>query len=69
MADQFDRAQELDALAVESFLALHQKNAAKAARLVPTGACLNPVCEEPFEEVARLFCNPACESEHRRRCK
>jgi len=69
VADQFDRAQELDAMAIQSALAAHQKQAAKAARLTPTGACLNPACDEPFTDAARLFCNPACESEHRRRCK
>jgi hypothetical protein len=56
-------------MATQSAMAEHQRKAAKAVRLLPTGFCLNPACEEAFSDSARLFCNPACESEHRRRCK
>lgn len=64
MADQFDRAQELDAMAAQSALAEVQRQAAKAARLMPTGFCLNPACDEPFTDAARLFCNPRCGEAH-----
>lgn len=66
MADQFDRAQELDALATQSALAVHQLKAAAAAKLVPTGECLNPRCCEPFTDPQRLFCDPGCGAEHAR---
>ncbi len=69
MADQFDLAQELDAMAVQSAMAAHQKQAAKAQRLAPMGYCLNPACGEDFTDAARLFCNPECEREHARRVK
>lgn len=67
MADQFDKAQDLDALAVQSALALQAKKAANAPRFQPIGCCLNPRCGEEFTEPARLFCNPQCEREHARR--
>jgi hypothetical protein len=66
MADQFDRAQELDAMAVEAARAEQERRAARSAKLAPVGHCLNPACEEPLEG-QRLFCGPACEAEHRRR--
>lgn len=69
MADQFDKAQELDALAVESAMAEQAKRAASAPRLQPVGYCLNPACEEPFTDPARLFCNPQCGAEFQRRQK
>lgn len=69
MADQFDRAQELDAMAVEAAMADQQRKAAQAARLTPVGHCLNPACEEPFTDAARLFCNPQCGAEYQRRRK
>jgi len=70
MADQFDRAQELDALAQQSAMNAHQLKAAQARKLVAIGECLNPACGEPFDnEPARLFCNPQCGAEHARRAK
>lgn len=72
MADQFDRASELESLALESAMNEHQSRAAGAKRLRPSGFCLNPACEESFEGPgagSRLFCNPACGAEHTRRSK
>ena len=68
MADVFDRAQELDSLAVMAARAEQERKAAKCQRLQPVGHCLNPACGEPLEG-ARLFCNPECETEYRRRTK
>lgn len=69
MADQFDRAQELDAMAVQAAMAAHQLKAAATPRLQPTGCCLNPACDLPLDTPGALFCNPTCGAEHARRVK
>lgn len=69
MADQFDRASELEAFALLDAMTTQQRKASEAARLKPSGFCLNPACEEAFQDPARLFCNPTCGAEHARRCK
>lgn len=68
MADEFDRAQELDALAVTSAMNLQRKLAAAAPKLTATGECLNPLCGEPLDP-PQLFCGPQCAQEHARRSK
>jgi hypothetical protein len=68
VADEFDRAQELDALAVTSALNLQRKLAANAPRLDHTGECQNPLCGEPLDP-PQLFCGPSCAREHARRSK
>ena len=68
MADEFDRAQELDALAVTSALNHHAKLAARAPKLAHTGECHNPLCGEPLES-PRLFCGPKCAQQHAKRSK
>ena len=64
MADQFDKASDLEAFALLDALNTQQRNAARAPKLQPVGHCLNPACEEPFTDPARLFCNPRCGTAH-----
>ena len=59
MADQFDQAQELDALSVVSALALQQKRAASEPKLFADGECWNEACAEPLAH-PKLFCGPKC---------
>lgn len=68
MADQFERAQELDALNLASSLALQERRAASTPKLSHTGECQNPLCGEPLES-PRLFCGPICAKQHARRSK
>lgn len=68
MADQFDRAQELESLALQSDLAVHAKRAAQAPKLQCLGFCLNPACGLDTLP-PQLFCNPDCEREHARRTR
>jgi hypothetical protein len=68
MADDFERAQELDALAVVSARNLQERKAAREPKLEHTGECLNPLCGEPIES-PRLFCGIPCAQEHARRSK
>lgn len=69
MADQFDRAQDTDALITEDARERHALKAASELKLVPTGECQNPVCGEPFHNSARLFCGPICAQAHARQRK
>ena len=66
MADQFDQAQEIDALMAASARAQQEKKAAKEPKLEATGECLNPLCGEPVD-APKLFCGPNCAKEHARR--
>lgn len=69
MADQFDRAQELDAMAVQAAMAEQQRKAAAEPRLKPTGSCLNPACDLPLDKPGALFCDLACGHEYQRRTR
>jgi hypothetical protein len=71
MADQFDQAQEIDALMRSSAIAQQAKKAAASPKLEAIGECHNPLCGEPFEgdDIAKLFCGPKCAAEHARRSK
>ena len=66
MADDFDRAQELDGLAVESARNLQAQKAASEQKLIPCGECYNQMCGEPLE-APRLFCGPKCATAYARR--
>lgn len=74
MADQFDQAQEIDALMRSSAMAQQAKKAAAMPKLEPTGECQNPACGEPLRRVRNpagelampLFCNADCAKQHAR---
>jgi hypothetical protein len=66
--DDFDRAQEAAEVNTQDALERHRALARNTTHLVARGECLNPHCAEPFaaNDNARLYCGPACETEHRR---
>lgn len=67
MTDQFDRAQELDAMAALAAMEEQRIRAARAPKLAPSGECQNPRCGEEFPAGDnRLFCNSHCAAEHQR---
>ena len=68
MPDDFDRAQDADAVNTQDALERQRILAAKTQHFVAIGECINPHCAEPFpaNDNARLYCGPACEAEHRR---
>lgn len=68
MSDQFDQAQETEALLISSALAAQAKRAACSIQLEAIGECHNPLCGEPLE-LPKLFCGPKCAAEHSKRCK
>lgn len=66
MADDIDRAQELDAINTSDAIERHMIMSSIARRLQPTGECRNPRCGEPFvaADSNRIFCGPECAAEH-----
>jgi len=68
MADQFDQAQETEALMTSSALAAQAKRAACAPAVEATGECQNPLCGEPVEH-PKLFCDAKCAAAHAKRSK
>lgn len=67
MADEFDRASELEQLTTELAIKAQLRAALGAQKVDPVGYCLNPLCGEDFDEGSpRLYCDAGCEREHRR---
>jgi hypothetical protein len=67
MADVFDMAQQFDALNLEQGLMAQRVRASLTKHPKAVGYCLNHLCEEPFNNPEKLFCNPACERQYSRR--
>lgn len=65
MADEFDRAQELELLNLQQSLAAQAEIARATPKLQATGECLAPRCGEPLP-AGQLFCGPACAQFHAR---
>lgn len=68
MADQFDKAQETDALIAEDARARQALKAASEPKLGSIGECWNDACGEPLEH-PRLFCGPKCAEAHAKQRK
>lgn len=67
MADEFDRASELEQLATEYAIQAQLRVSRETPKVEPEGYCLNPLCGEDFDEGSpRIYCNADCEREHRR---
>ena len=68
MPDDIDRAQAAVEVSTQDALERQRILSAKTQHLSPLGECLNPHCAEPFaaNDNVRLYCGPACETEHRR---
>lgn len=67
MADEFDRASELEQLATEMAIQAQLRASRETPRVEAMGYCLNPACGDDFPEGSqRLYCNAECEREHRR---
>ena len=60
MADQFDRASDLEMLNLQSSLNLHKTQAALQKKIEATGLCL--YCGEDLPEGVR-WCNAECRDE------
>jgi len=67
MADEFDRASEMEQWSTELAIKAQLTAAARTPKVEAVGYCINPACGEDFEEESlRLYCNAECEREHRR---
>jgi hypothetical protein len=65
MADEFDRASDIEMRERESSIAAQNAKAAATPKLQPKGECQNPRCGEEFEPGSnRLFCGPKCAQSH-----
>lgn len=67
MADEFDKASEIEQWSTDLAIKQTLNNAARTPKVEATGFCQNPACWDEFEEGSkRLYCNADCEREHRR---